>query len=148
MEQVAEDEIKKLIQQDIIEPVKEYAEFQSSVVIVPKRDGTSRFGVDMREVNKRIGKDSHPFLTWERLAAKLDGSKWYSKLDLKQAFYHVKLDEASKTVTTFSTHIGLFRFKRLVFGMSATSEIFQRIFEELMRDIPGLVIYIDDILTF
>lgn len=58
------------------------------------------------------------------------------------------LDEDSREVKTFSTHLGLFRFKRLVLGLSAASEIIQRVIENMLRRCVDYVIVIDDILIF
>lgn len=148
LEKAVENELQSLLQQGIIEPVKEYAPFQSPIVVVAKKDGSIRMCVDMREANKAVMKDCHPFPTWEQFSARLCGAKWFSKLDLKNAFYHVQLDESSRKVTTFTTHLGLFRFKRLMFGLSASPEIFQRVLEEVLRGLEGVIVFADDILVF
>lgn len=133
MEKIVEDQIGELLRRDIIEPVEEYSPIQSPIVLVKKKDSGHRMCIDMRAVNKQVLKDFHPFPTWEQLTAKLNGATIFTKLDLKNAFYHVRLDEKSRYVTTFTTHVGLFRFKRLMFGLSASSEIFQRVMEQLFR---------------
>ena len=45
--------------------------------------------------------------------AEMNGSKYFSKIDLKQAYHQLELKEESRYITTFSTHEGLFRYKRL-----------------------------------
>lgn len=147
-EAFVEEEIKRLLELDIIEPVEQYSKFQSPLVVVPKKNGKLRMCVDMRQVNKVVLKDSHPFPSFEQISAKLSGAKYFSKIDLKDAFYHVMLDRESREITTFITHLGPFRFKRLVMGCSAAPEIFQRIMENMLRDIGGHIVMADDILTF
>ena len=49
-----------------------------------------------------------------------------SKLDLKEGYHPLELEEHSKEITTFSTHKELFRFKRFIFGMNTAFEVFQR----------------------
>ena len=58
------------------------------------------------------------------------------------------LDEDSRPLTTFATHCGLFRFKRLPFGVSYAPEIFQRVVSDILSGLPGVMVYIDDILVF
>lgn len=146
-EGIVEDEIRRLLELDIIEPVGEYSKFQSPLVIVPKKNGKFRMCVDMRLVNREVLKDTHPFPSFEMISAKLAGSTHFSKIDLKDAFYHVMLDNDSREITTFTTHLGLFRFKRLVMGLCAAPEIFQRIMENMLRDLSGHIVLADDILT-
>ena len=77
-----------------------------------------------------------------------NGSTWFSRLDLKQALHQLELEENSRYITTFATHIGLRRYKRLMFGVNAAPEIFQRVLSGILRDIPGVTNFIDDILVF
>ena len=73
--------------------------------------------------------------------------RFFSKLDLNQGFHQLELDEDSRDITTFSTHVGLFRYCRLNFGTNAAPEIFH---EELRKKLEGIarVRYIhDDILV-
>ena len=70
----------------------------------------------------------------------------FSKLDLSQAYQQLKLDGTSQKYLVINTHRGLFRYTRLPFGVSLAPGNFQRVMEDLLRDIPGVVVYLDDIL--
>ena len=70
----------------------------------------------------------------------------FSKLDLRRAYKQLALDEKSQEYTTVNTHKGLLRYRRLSFGISSAPGIFQRTIEGLLQNIPGVVVYIDDIL--
>ena len=59
----------------------------------------------------------------------------------------IPLDEASKQYVTINTHKGLFRYKRLPFGVSTAPSIFQRTMEGLLHGIPHVSLYLDDILV-
>ena len=74
------------------------------------------------------------------------GSKFFSVLDLNQAYHQIELDEQSRYITTFSTHVGLRRYKRLFFGVTSAAEIFHNIIREMLIGIPGVVNTSDDIL--
>ncbi len=57
----------------------------------------------------------------------LRNSKWYRKIDICNAFHHVELAEDSSHITTFISKLGLFRYKRLMFGISSAPELFQKV---------------------
>ena len=78
--------------------------------------------------------------------ASLAGGTLFTKLDLSNAYQQVKLDETSKQFVIINTHKGLFCYTRLPFGVSSAPGIFQQIMESLLQNIPGVVVYIDDIL--
>lgn len=78
----------------------------------------------------------------------LNGAKHFSKVDIRDAFLTVELDEGSKDLTIFSTPWGLYRYKRLNMGLCVASELFQ---EKMTRNLQGLVnvkVAMDDILVF
>ena len=72
------------------------------------------------EVIKRV---RHPIPTVEDIRLELNGAQWFSKLDLSQAYHHLELEEASRYITTFNTHVGLFGHKRLNCGTNAAAGI-------------------------
>lgn len=74
--------------------------------------------------------------------------KFSQKLELKNAFFHIKLSENSRELTTFMTETGMYRFKRLVFGVKCAPEIFQRAMERILPGLSGVIVFIDDILVY
>ncbi len=72
--------------------------------------------LDYRKVNKELTTDIHPLPNLEELVEQVSVNRYYVTLNLKDAFYQVVLDEASRDLTTFSEGINLYRFKRLPFG--------------------------------
>lgn len=79
---------------------------------------------------------------------KLHGAKYFSKLDLSNAFYHIELSEKSRELTTFLAENGMFRFTRLMFGVNCPPEIFQREMTRILKDIKNKIVFIDDVLLF
>ena len=77
----------------------------------------------------------------------MSGGKVFSKLDLTHAYQQVLLSESSKKYTTINTTKGLFEYQRLPFGISSAPAIFQRAMESLLQDLPGVVVYLDDMLV-
>ena len=86
--------------------------------------------------------------TLDDFKAAVNGSKYFSKIDLKQAYHQVELDPESRFITTFSTHEGLFRYKRLPYGTSSSVELFQNILQRNLSDIKNVKNIADDIIIF
>ena len=79
----------------------------------------------MHEANKAIKRTRHVTPTLEELTADLNGATTFSKIDLRSGYHQLVLDKESRSITTFSTHVGLFRYKRLIFGVNSAAEVFQ-----------------------
>ena len=143
-----EQELKRLEEMDIIEKVSgEATPWVSPIVTVPKRQGGVRLCVDTREANKAIARENHPMPTLDDLITDLNQSTVFSKLDLTKAYHQLELEESSKSITTFVTHTGLYRYKRLLFGVNAASEIFQKTIADILSDIKGAKNLSDDIIV-
>ncbi len=150
LRQKVDDEINKLEQEDIIEKVPENTptEWVSPVVIVPKQDNKIRMCVDMRAANTAIKRTRHPIPTLESVSTELNGTCIFSKLDLCQAYHQLELSPASRNITTFCTHLGLYRYKRLNYGTNAAAELFQHTLQETLQGIKGIKNIADDIIVF
>ena len=142
-----ECELERLQKEDIIEKVEGNTPWVSPTVTVPKKDGGVRLCIDMREANKAIKREKHPMPTLDDLIADLNGSKVFSKLDISGAYHQLELAEDSCYITTFSTHVGLRRYKRLLFGVNTASEIFQNAITEILQGVPGSRNISDDIIV-
>ena len=84
----------------------------------------------------------------EDVLADLNGAQFFSKLDLNQGYHQILLDERSRYITTFSTHMGLFWYKRLNFGISCASEMFQNAIRNALQGLQGVLNVSDDILVY
>ena len=148
-EKVAE-EVDKLLKADIIEPVYEPSEWVSRIVTPPKPNDPSqiRLCIDMRNANQAILRTRHPTPTIEDLIHDINGSTVFSKIDLTSGYHQLELHPSSRYITTFSTHCGLFRYKRLNFGVNAAAELFQHTIQTLIADIPGAKNVSDDIIIY
>ena len=137
-----EEELNRLVMEGIIEPVQ-YAQWAAPIVPVLKSDKLSIriCGGFKMTVNQASRLDRYPIPRVEDLFATL-----FTKRDLSQAYQQLLLEEESKKYVTINTTRGLFQFNRLPFGVSSAPGIFQRAMENLLQQIPGVVVYIDDIL--
>lgn len=137
-------------EQDIIErvPSNEYPKFVSAQFFVKKSNGSLRLVNDNKEVNKAIRIVSHSMPTLEGFLPELAGSDTFSLFDVTNAFLHLPLDKKAKEITTFNTPIGLCRYKRLNFGINTSPTIFQRYMDSHFKDLPGVLVFMDDICVF
>lgn len=141
------DKIQEMLRTDVIEKVEGPAEWISPMVVVPKGKDDVRICINMRHPNEAIQREHYPLPVIDTFLNKLKGSKFYSRLDITSAYHHVELHPDSRDVTTFMSSIGLMRFKRLMFGINCAPEIFQRIMTEMLEDIEGVIVYIDDVVV-
>lgn len=142
-----EAKITELIDNDIIEPVENATPWVNPVVIVPKPSGEIRLCLDMRRANEAIERVRFPIPTVDEILQELNGSKVFSKLDLKWGYHQIELDEKSRDITTFSVHNGLYRYKRLFFGVNSATEQYQHEVQRAISGIEGARNISDDIIV-
>ena len=141
-----ESEIDRLVGEGILKPV-EFSEWAAPIVPVLKPDNTIRLCGDYKvTVNQVSHLEQYPLPSLEDISAKLAGGKKFTKLDMSHAYQQLLLDEESSKYVTINTHRGLFTYSRLPYGVSSAPAIFQRTVESLLRDIPGVAVYMDDII--
>ena len=143
-----EEEIDRLVSEGILEPV-EYADWAAPVVAVLKSDRKSiRLCGDFRMTVNPVAKlHRHPIPRVEDLFATLQGGKKFTKLDLSQAYQQLPLHPDSRKYVVINTHKGLFRYTRLPYGISSAPGIFQKEMDNLLAGIPGVVVYLDILVT-
>lgn len=134
--------------QGIIEKVVTAPQWISGMSAVPKGKDDFRLVVNMRAPNKAIKREYFRMPCMDEMRIKLHGAKFFSKLDLANAFYHLELSEESRDLTTFLSENGMFRFTRLMFGVNCAPEVFQREMTRILKDIKNKIVYIDDVLLF
>ena len=125
------DELEKL---DVIGKAEGPTPWISSVVVIPNSNDEIRLCVEMRQANSAIVREGHPIPTVEEVLQEFNGSSVFSKLDIKWAFHQVELSEDSRSITMFVTHKGLYRYKRLMFGISCAPKMYQRIIQQVCKD--------------
>ena len=133
----------------VIEPVEGPTDWISNLVLTPKANPNEiRMNIDMTTVNKAIRRTRHVIPTVEELKIELNGMKHFTKLDLKHGYMQFELAEESRHLTTFYTHRGLRRAKRLMFGINAATEVFNEEVKQTLSDISNAFNIYDDIIIY
>ena len=141
-----ESKLHELEQLDIIEKVKGPTPWVSPIVVVPKPSGEIRLYVDMRRANEAIVRERHPIPTVDEVLQDMTQSSVFSKLDLKWGYHQLELSEESRDITTFTTHAGLYRYKRFMFGVTSAPDIYQHAIQQALHGCEGVRNISDDII--
>ena len=140
-------ELDRMVADKIVTPVTEPTDWVSSVLAVPKKDGSVRICLDPKDLNTAIKRSHYPLPTVEDVTSRLTNAKVFSVLDAKSGFWQVKLTENSSYLTTFNTPFGRFRWLRMPFGISSAPEIWQRKMHEAIEGLQGVDVIADDFLV-
>eukprot|EP00731_Ephydatia_muelleri_P015743 Em0009g167a len=97
-------------------------------------------------VNPQIKVDQYPLPRPEELFASLNGGQQFTKLDFSEAYLQIELDEGGQECLVINTHKGLYRYKRLPFGVSSAPAIFQQVIDQVTQGLQGTACYMDDLL--
>ncbi|KAL5486807.1 hypothetical protein EMCRGX_G019337 [Ephydatia muelleri] len=131
----------------VIEPIS-HSEWAAPIVPVIKNNGDVRMCGDFKvTVNQCLDIEQYPLPKIGDLYANLQGGERFTILDLSEAFLQMELYEGSRKYLVVNTHRGLFRYKRLPFGVSSAPALFQRAMDTILQGLPGVVCYQDDILV-
>lgn len=138
--------IKEMQQQGIVKPSS--SPWASPVVLVPKKDGSTRFCVDYRQLNRVTKKDVYPLPRIDDILDTLAQAKYFITLDLSTGYWQVGLDPTSQSKTAFTTHCGLYEFTCMPFGLCNAPATFQRLMQVVLCGLEWkcCFVYIDDIL--
>ena len=146
MKETVEEEIAKMLKDKIIKDSD--SPWASPIVLVKKKDGTIRFCVDYRGVNNITRKDAYPLPRIEDYLDSFDGADTFCTLDLASGYWQVKMAEADKCKTAFTSHRGLFEFNVMPFGLCNAPATFQRMMDRLLGDLKHIcLVYLDDIIV-
>ena len=126
------------------------SEWNSPILLVTKKDGTSRFTVDLRGVNAITKNRVHPIPKISETLDSLANAKYFSTLDAKSGYWQLKLRDEDQEKTAFRTATKTLCFSRMPFGLKTASFSFQNILNKVLRDALGVysVIYIDDVVIY
>ncbi|GFY77952.1 hypothetical protein TNIN_250031 [Trichonephila inaurata madagascariensis] len=143
---IVDKQIDEWTQNGIIEPCS--SDYASQVLVVRKKDGSPRVCIDFQKLNRVLVKDHYPLPLIEDILDKLQDTRVFSTIDLRNGFFHVPVNKQSRPYTSFVIQNGQFQFLKMPFGLSTCPSTFQRFINTVFRDliVQGIVLpYMDDI---
>ncbi|XP_055910453.1 uncharacterized protein K02A2.6-like [Eupeodes corollae] len=139
-------ELDRLVAENIIYPVK-YSNWASPIVAVEKPSGEVRLCVDCKgTINPYVRTNHYPLPKSEDIFVAMAGCAVFSVLDLEGAYQQVEVEDSCQEFLTINTDWGLFRYRRLIFGVKCASAIFQDIMDKILNGLSKVKCYIDDII--
>ena len=139
-------EIRRMLSDGIWSHIDK-SEWQHAMVIVDKPNGGVRITSDLSALNDYIIPSRFPLPHFSDLTLQLRGARFFSKLDLEKAYYHIALDDESKALTATITPLGLMCYNRLPMGLKDSAAVFQRLVSKALADCPNTIVYVDDIVV-
>lgn len=143
---VIEEAVKEMLQAKIIQPSD--SPWSAPVVLAVKKDGKMRFCVDYRRLNQVTRTDAYAMPRIDDCVARLAGARVFSALDVTSGYWHIPIRLADREKTAFATHLGLFEFVVMPFGLVNAPATFQRMVDNVLAGLEHkAVAYMDDIIV-
>jgi hypothetical protein len=142
------NEVDRMLSMDVIEPSS--SPWASPIVLIPKPDGSIRFCVDYRRLNTVTRKDSYAVPRMDDCIDSLGTAKYFSTLDANAGYWQIAVAPDDRNKTAFTSHRGLYRFKRLPFGLVTAPATFQRAVDVILSSVrfQCAITYLDDIIIY
>ena len=118
--------------------------------MVPKNDGTNRMRFDYRKLNEKTTKDAYPLPRIGQTIDALQGTGYFSSLDLASGYWQVPVAEKGRYKIAFCTpEGGLYEFVKKPFGLTNAPATFQRLMNEIFKEdlFKHVLIFLDDLLV-
>ena len=140
-------ELKRLEREGILHKVK-FSDWATPIVPVVKPNGTVRICGDYKvTVNPQLQQtEEYPLPRIDDIFAKLAGGQKFTKIDLKQVYHEMEVEEESQEYLTVNTHQGLYRYNRLVFGITSAPAIWQRAIDQVLDGVEGTSCILNDMI--
>ena len=123
----------------------------SPFFFIPKKDGTLRPIQDYRYLNSHTIKDGYPMPNTQTLLDQLQGSKYFTVLDIRQGYHNIRIAEEDQWKAAFVCQEGTFQPTVMFFGLCNSPAVFQRfmndIFAKQIRE-NKIIVYMDDIMIY
>jgi len=141
-------QLEELMKAGFIQPSK--SPFGAPILFVKKKDGSMRMCVDYRALNNITIKNSYPLPRVDELFDRLQGAKYFSKIDLRSGYHQIRIDPGDVPKTAFRTRYGHYEFLVLPFGLTNAPGTFMHLMHQAFRKYLDdfVLVFLDDILIF
>jgi hypothetical protein len=147
LEEKIDEAIKNLWESGIIKKCN--SPWNTPLICVWKKERQDiRLCLDFRQLNMVTERQAFPMPNINEMLDRLEGARYFSSIDLGNAYYQVELEEDSKEKTAFSTKTGQYCFNRMPFGIAAAPGTFQELMGKVLGGTKCAAVYLDDILIF
>ena len=146
--EIIQKQVDQMIQDGVVEPTT--GPWASPVVLARKPDNSWRFCVDFRRINALTHVPVYPLPKIEDALSRLEGSCWFSHLDLQAGFWQIPLKPGDKEKTGFITPDGHYRFNVMPFGLAGAPASFQSMMDVLLAGLKWntCLVYLDDVVVY
>ena len=143
-----QDCVKEMLSGGQIEPSD--SPWASPVVLVTKKDGSTRFCVDYRRLNSLTVKDAYPLPRIDDSLRLLGNQQWFSTMDLASGYWQVAMSPDAQKKAAFVTNEGLFQFRVMPFGLCNAPATFERLMDRVLCGMrwSRCLVYLDDVISF
>ena len=138
-------ELDRLVNLGVLAEVTEPTEWVNQMATVRKKNGSLRICIDPAHLNSALMREHYQLPVIEDVLDKFNDARVFSKLDVSTAYWHLELDNESSLLTTMITPFGRYKWRRLPFGLSVSSEIFQRNLSQALEGVQSAICIADDI---
>ena len=141
-------QLEDLVKAGFVQPSK--SPYGAPVLFVKKKDGTQRMCIDYRALNNVTIKNSYPLPRVDELFDRLQGARYFSKIDLRSGYHQIRIVPEDVHKTAFRTRYGHFEFLVLPFGLTNAPGTFMHLMHQVFREFLDdfALVFLDDILIY
>jgi RNase H-like domain found in reverse transcriptase/Reverse transcriptase (RNA-dependent DNA polymerase)/Integrase zinc binding domain len=140
--------IEKQLEKGFIRPSR--SPISHGVLFAPKKDGSLRPCIDYRKLNDITVKNRYPLPRIDELQDRFVKAKWFTALDIRDAYYRIRMKQGEEWKTAFRTRFGLYEYQVMPFGLTNAPASFQNLINDTLREHLDdfVVAYLDDVMVF